>query len=137
VSTETEGELVLEDLGVSAGVGCSGIFVGSVGPGGEDEVTAVLSLSGVEVTLAKPLLTCTKRGNCGGTPEVSPLELPWHSSLLEDGTFLDLSNVAGYEVICTILGVKVTDTCRVEDPTFEVSDPASGGAEALGLTETL
>ena len=54
---QIEGELLLSDTKTAFGevdVLCSGILDGTVGPEGEDEITEVLTLGGVLVTLAAP-----------------------------------------------------------------------------------
>jgi len=129
-----EGELLLKDTGVSAGVKCSGKFIGSVGPSGEDEITSVQSLTGATITLAAPLTTCVKEENCGGTPSVAPEELPWHTLLYlveSTGKYRDLTFHAGYSVTCTILGIKVEDNCTTTNSSAEIVNPA-GGAESIG-----
>jgi hypothetical protein len=121
-ATTTEGEILIEDMGAFSKpqILCSGLFVGTVGPGTADkinmiedlEVPAKLAESGV-----KAIMNCTfeAKGACEGTlAEVEPVNLPWTTELALSGTtFVDkiTSTNAGYKVICkTILGT-LEDTC--------------------------
>lgn len=145
-STESLGTILLEDLTFGAGVECTATFIGSVGPSGEDETTEVKSDLGTfpKVTLAAPLTVASEdckivKGCASADPvEVSPSEtLPWHTLMFLDettGAFLDVVFSAGYEVTCTILGIKSTDTCTVTNGIFEVLASAEG-AEAFGTVE--
>jgi hypothetical protein len=116
-SVETSGEVLVATLvlGVEAvDILCSGIFDGSVGPSGEDEITAVLTLSGVEVgkELVGTPLSCTvdtsvgkECGEVGGLAEIWVDGLPWHGLLvlMESGEFLGLGlgTTPGYHVLCS------------------------------------
>jgi len=130
---EATGEILLSDTSNGSDVLCSGIFVGSVGANGEDEITEVLSLSNVLVTLTAPLL-CTSDATCEASTtdvEVAPEELPWHTLLYLDvssSLFLDLVVKAGYSVTCLVLGIKVEDKCTTENASGEVKN-VTGGVE--------
>jgi hypothetical protein len=135
LSVETSGNLNLSTLvlGIDAvEILCEGIFDGSVGPNGEDEITAVLTTPGKEevskTALSGVFINCTTQagsateecGKTGALAEVWPLNLPWHTNLflMESGTFLDSlfagtgeTTQPGYEVRC-VSGGKAENTCR-------------------------
>jgi hypothetical protein len=131
---DIEGELELTDLKTAAGaatVKCSGILDGSVGPGGEDEITQVLTLAGGLISstpLSGTPLLCTGVKVCSATAEeveVWPLNLPWLTQLELVGgtTFRDhifttageTNNALqpGYEINnCLVIGINTTDDCK-------------------------
>jgi hypothetical protein len=115
IPVETTGELTLDVLllGVLAvAVDCSGIFVGTVGPGAADLVTAILSLTKVEIgkELVGTGLSCevltssfSECGAVGGLAEVWPDNLPWVTTLELVGTteiLDDFPTTSGYHVLC-------------------------------------
>jgi hypothetical protein len=130
LNSETIGQLSLGStngakLKIEAIVLCSGIFTGSVGPGGEDMITGVLNLSKEPVTSAKKLL-CSSVKTCEGESEVIPVNLPWLTHLELMGTeaeplFLDVleagngstgeSGNPGWEVKCKTILATVTEKC--------------------------
>jgi len=123
--TEVTGELLLEDTALKAAVVCSGILDGWVGPESLDYVSEVLSLNGGVVTQslgATPILCLAEAGcaSTGETPNVWPVDLPWETEveLIEEtepvfvGFAVLLLNTPGWEVECTILGVKSSDECK-------------------------
>jgi len=118
-SIETKGDLILTDLGAPGepAVLCEGILDGTIGPGGTGEVTKVLNLAGVEVSSGLgtgTILLCPPVKTCTGETEILPKGLPWKTQLTLSGTsVLDVTTVPliGYEVICTVLGIKITDEC--------------------------
>jgi hypothetical protein len=174
-SVETTGKLLLTDLkafGLTAGIDCVGAAVGSVGPSGEDEVTEVLNSAGEKTgtPLSGIPLHCTADTGsaCEATTdiEVWPINLPGLSLayLTEAGAFLDLgrteagTKVGGYEVLCLVGTVNVTDECTQASGTATLTNEAtdvlgtaneqntgnctvskelSGDAEGSGLTVTL
>jgi len=143
-TTETKGSLVLADNGIGAEVECTGVFDGSVGANGEDEVTKILGTKGEEITLAKPLTLCKSLKGCEASPapELAPTEtLPWHSLMFLDepsGKFLDnVFQEAGFEITCSILKIKDTDVCKLANETGELVNPATGGAEGVGQVSPL
>lgn len=97
---------------------CEGIFDGSVGAEGEDEITKLLSLAGVEIpetlTAGTGLSCIVDAGSslCATNElaEVWPMNLPWHTQLLlegegykdELGTGSVNGKEPGYHVFCTI-----------------------------------
>jgi hypothetical protein len=150
LASETTGSITLGStnglkIKIEAVVLCSGKFDGTVGPGGEDEITKVLNLSGVEVTLAKPLTECENVKTCTSS-EVSPVNLPWLTRLELSGTeaapeFLDIIEQGaggaepGWEVVCkTSLGT-VTETCTAPT-TDSVLTNDTGESDVLGVFPT-
>lgn len=141
----TTGTIKLGDSVFKAVVECTVEFVGTVGENGVDSTIAVQNASGVDRSLAAPLIVasgeCKNVSGCETSrpTEVAPEGLPWTTLLVLDGTtgkFLDIVTGASYAVTCTILGVKTTDTCTIEDGHFEVL-AATEGAEAKGIVEPL
>lgn len=138
--TMTEGTTLMEDKTFGDSIECHREYDGSVGDNGEDEVTRILSLMGEEVTLTKPLTVasgdCKIVSGCNSADAVEwdPLLLPWHTLMFLDasGEYLDIIFKAGYEVTCTILGIKVTDECTVENASVELVASIEG-AEAKGV----
>ena len=144
-SAVIEGELLFENLLNLARLLCSGIFIGSVGPNGEDEVTELQSLGKVPIPvldeeLAKEGLKCTGLNNCeAADAEVWPVNLPWLTELMLDSEepplFFDLviGNVVGgvtlfpgYLILCLFLGVDLMELCEVVAESFgEVSNGAT------------
>jgi len=127
----TTGELTLGSenglkLGIKSAVLCSGTFVGTTGPGATDEVTGVLSLTGVTVTLSAPLV-CAEVSTCT-TSEVAPVDLPWLTTLTTATNDLLAANGAGnpgWEVVCkTSLGT-VEETCTTADQNATVENDAT------------
>ncbi len=137
---ESEGELLLGDtvLGVKVDILCSAIFVGSVGPSGEDELTEMLTLAGEAISktpLVEPSLTCTNDENCAEAL-VWAVNLPWQSqlTLMEQGTesfFEDASSseneAVGFYISCMSLGI--TDTCTASTTATNATN-ITGGVNA-------
>jgi hypothetical protein len=137
---DIEGELLLQEtipiINVKIDALCSGVFDGTIGPTGEDEITELLTLTtGALVSstpLVEPGLLCTNTENC---PE--PLawadNLPWQTllELMVDGTetfFIDLlsktGGTVGYHLVC--MGASgLEDLC----------DETTGGAKATNTAE--
>jgi len=101
-------------------VECSGLFVGTFGPGGEDSISEIVGLAG-----EKPKVTCktikgiTFAGNCetGKLTLVEAVNLSWHTSLTlhTEGTTWDkiepgASTKPGYKIFCE--GIAGTIECR-------------------------
>jgi hypothetical protein len=132
---ETTGELLLENSKApivgKAGVLCSSILVGDIGPDGADDATEVLNLE-KEAISSTPLsglsLTCTDVENCESS-KAWPVGLPW-LSLLElwetetakikgvNSGFANFSTSPtsakkelGWYIECTVLGVKSSEEC--------------------------
>jgi hypothetical protein len=129
-------EILLEDLGNKGAVVClSVVFDGSIGPSGEFETTEVLTLAGLAITLAAPLL-CERDATgsaCEASAtdiEVMPDALPWHGVMYLDsvtGKFLaTVITAAEYVVKCLVLGITITDTCSAPGGTLEVLNGTGG-----------
>ena len=149
-SAVIEGELLFENLLNLARLLCSGIFIGSVGPNGEDEFTEVQSLGKVKIPEldeenASGGLKCTGLNNCeAADPEIWPVNLPWLTELVLDGTeekFFDLSigNVVGgvtlfpgYLILCLFLGVDLLELCELVAGSFGEVSNAATDVETLG-----
>ena len=141
--TLSTGSLLLEDTKTSIGkvaVVCNGKLDGEVNTAGKDKITAVLNSAGTEIVLGGTALLCANETNCGGEAEVFPELLPWNTqlNLLEpSGKFVDaLTSEAGYNVTCTILGLKVVDECTAAiGTTTKVENGTSDVVETPGLAE--
>lgn len=150
LKSETVGEIELFNLetavGTKATVLCSGTFMGTVGPGGEDLITSVLTLASegsVEITLAAPLTTCTNVEGCS-KPQVAPVNLPWLTELelMEPKTgevlFLDIitsggAGEPGWEIMCEPLGILFEETCTGTASSMLENDAAEN--DVLGKFE--
>jgi hypothetical protein len=146
ISSEAKGTLWLTDLSAPFGavmVVCNGSFDGTVGPGMEDEITAVLNSNKelVAGTVAgQDLILCgflaEQHGACKTTPEadVETVGLPW-KTLVELNTagtgFVDLitsaSGKVGYRVTCkNVLEGETTDECTVAEGVSELTNVETG-----------
>lgn len=115
LASETTGELELTDLNTAAGAAsvlCSGILLGTIGPGKVDLVTAVDNLAGVN---EGNLVNCTPDKICTNNPvDVIAEKLPWDTEIvLVSGTFRDLVLGATWRVDCVVplLGL-IEDVCE-------------------------
>jgi hypothetical protein len=109
---ESNGEITIGNLKTALGeaaVLCSVFFDSTVGPGGKDEVSEVLNLSGQDIALGARELLCVNVKNCP-SPRVVAFNLPWVTKLELMGTeaqplFLDLYSTTtggpGWEIDCT------------------------------------
>lgn len=113
---------------------CTGVFDGSVGANGEDEVTELLTTGspGTTVTLSAPLV-CSSGTGCSAPAEAAAESLPWHTLLYltEGGLLRDHVFSASYWSMCNILGVLTEETCTVTNASYEVLN-VSGGVEGMG-----
>jgi hypothetical protein len=135
-NNDAEGEITLTNLktaiGTKAAVLCSGIFVGSVGPGSQDVITEVLDLAEKPITLTARI-TCTNIEGCP-KPELSPENLPWLTVLELMGTeaeplFLDKilnggKGEPGYTVHCEVIGFPFEETCLGVASSKLINDPS-------------
>jgi hypothetical protein len=139
-SAETEGTVLLRQYSEANGasilneVECTGIFDGSIGPEGEDEITKVLTTGTMvdvgadNATLTGEGLTCAVKFDAGALTDcevgatnalVYPANLPWHTQLelMADGTILDIitgtNGEPGWETVChkSLLGVEGAELC--------------------------
>ncbi len=142
---EVDGELELEDIKVplvgNAGVLCSGILDGWVGPNSLDYISEVLTLGGGAVNtkaLTAPGLKCTNLLNCAEPSTVWAINLGWETEveLMEDEGSIFFANLltttngtknVGWEVECSGL----TDTCEAPEGVAQITLNA-GGTAVLG-----
>jgi len=144
LASTTTGELLLEDTALKADVLCSGIFDGWVGPSSLDFISEVLNLAGEPQgipALTGKSIACVAQTTCAGSPApvVWAANLPWETEveLMEDEGkvfFADLLTAkngggVGYELECTVLGVKASDECVA---TTGVSELSLEGTTLLG-----
>jgi hypothetical protein len=147
LSSQVKGLLELTDLDAPGGavtVDCEGVVDGSVGPGGEGEVTKLLTSSGAENSedLIECALVSGKEGLCetSMTAYVIPLSLPWSTQLELSGShFVDVTlphtaGDLGFMVTClTILG-ETLDEC-VQASSVQEMINVVGGVEAVSKEE--
>jgi hypothetical protein len=120
LASKSTGSLTLIHLNL-AETTCTGSFDGFVGLNGVGSINEVLNEKGEKVretlTGTGPVLECVNKLNCE-KPEVVPVHLPWATImyLMENGKFLNLiynggKGEPGYEVTCTVVGIKVEELC--------------------------
>lgn len=150
-ATETEGELLFQNLESGATFLCSGIFIGTVGANGADEVTKILNLALEEVVelheegATKGILCSSDGSICETGSEIWGLNLPYKSELMldtEDSLFYDLIllNAAGhgpgYFILCLFLGASIDQLCEITlDEAYQNVSNAATDVEALGAIE--
>jgi len=147
-ASETSSSIEMEDTDAASGVLCTGILDGTVGANGLDLITKILNLAKEEISstvltglaLLGPTPDCVSVKGCSTTAalEVWPIGLPWHTLLylMESGVILDRTAKEnginfGYELACTVLGLKVTDTCEAKESAFEVINDADTGDASI------
>lgn len=137
LSAETSLEFNLSDDGTGTTVLCSGIFVGTVGPGKGGEITGLTNLSLVQETTTNlagvtvPALRCTlvTKGACTeangspiwtiikNLPAIIEVALVVVNGVVLLVKFIKLhfgGNPPGYDLSCKTLLGTVTDTCTFE-----------------------
>jgi hypothetical protein len=128
-------------LFIKIAVNCSGIFDGSIGPNGADEITELLTLGegAIPTTpLVEPGLVCTNVENCP-EPLVWLDNLPWLTlaELMEEGTesfFVDLilptvvGNNPGYHVDCMN---GTNDLCTAAEAITQLTNEANGTVDGV------
>ncbi len=136
--TSTTEEFTLEDSKApivgKASVLCSGILDGWVGSNSLDGVSELLTLAGVLVALPGPALECTAQTGCetATKPKVWALNLGWEAEaeLMEIGAESFLTNLilphsgggnAGWEIECSIFGIKFVDECTASEGVAELA----------------
>jgi hypothetical protein len=129
VATTTTGELLLEDMGATVVIDalCSGIIDGTIGPGAAGLIEKILSSTGVEITLEKPLTCVDANNHCSEKlVKVAPEKLPWETVLAASGSSI-LDIVLGVEFFseCTIF-FKVTDSCHAIESSSLLKDGLEG-----------
>jgi hypothetical protein len=149
----------------AAAVECAATLIGTVGPDGEDAVTEVLNLAGTPtgIPLSGVALIgngaadglvgseCKTRTLCSAPSPASPIEvwplgLPWSTLLFLMEPSKEILNLiyslgaagteVGYELLCLIGGLNVTDECKALD--FEIlviNNATTGDAETPGGTK--
>lgn len=136
-NAEGTGEVLMEDLKANLGMKCSGIGIGTVGPGGTGETTESLTLSREAVSLVSPAL-CKRLGGCEESStdvEAAPEKLPWKGLVLRDESgkfFLVTEGQTNYYVSCLILGLKTSEECGTTEVSFEIRN-VPGGVEEVGF----
>jgi hypothetical protein len=135
------GTYLFEDTNNKGAVTCEATWDGSAGPNGEGEITQILTKGGVAASLTVPITACTADtgSSCAKEPdiELSPVGLPWHTnlSLMENGAFLFESRgsgpggLGGWEIVCLVAGIKVTDTCEEASDSILVENVTEGTEE--------
>jgi hypothetical protein len=120
--------LLLSDLKVplvgETQISCEVTFDGTIGTEGKGEITALLNalqetVSKVQLTekVGEPALLCSGVKGCEGNASVWPVDLPWTTQLeLFAGTLIDNiktvgAKEVGFEIECSLFGVKETDEC--------------------------
>lgn len=145
-STLTTGiSFVFSDKTFGAVIECTGKMEGTVNSNGTGSVTRFLSLNGSERNLSNPFTAASKEcvvveGCTAGDPvEFAPDGLPVDTQLVLSelsGKFYEMDVRLIYSFKCTILGIKTTDECTVEDGRVEAIS-AVEGAELKGTFEPL
>ena len=139
---DSVGELLFENLLNTADNLCSGLFEGTVGPGGADTVTMVYNLAGTlieELGAAGTGLLCESMALCEpNTAEIWPTGLPWKTEALLDpsnGLFYQLLENSSYHIFCLgPFGIAAEELCTTPDANIEVLNVA-GGVEPMGAFE--
>jgi hypothetical protein len=119
LAADTAGTLSLDDT--AAGIGkitCSELFEGTIGPKESGTITKIVGLEG-----KTPPLNCSAKACASELAEVTPVNLSWAGSMLDilisgelfwEWMIRGVTGSPGFEVTCTVLGIKVTDTCTGE-----------------------
>jgi hypothetical protein len=141
------GEIKISDLEAplvgTVSLTCSYILDGTVSELGL-KITALLNLAG-ELISTTPLvglsLLCSDNSNCAEA-EAWPVDWPWVIGLVyENNAFLTDTlaekDEPGYEFVCTILGVKTSDTCTKTKIIATVSNNISGVLSSVAEEGTL
>jgi len=154
-SANTEGELLFLNLLNGAELLCSGLFEGTVGANGVDEVTAVFALGATSPTLeldekGENGILCTALKTCekpaaGEDTEIWPVNLPFKTQLdldkQEPTLFFDLAIGNGlgagkefpaYLILCLVFLVNVEELCESLIGTFGEVSNAATDVEPLG-----
>jgi hypothetical protein len=130
-AANSHGLIILEHKGGLIGnfkVHCTGLFLGTVGPGALDLVTGV---EGLKKETGKVSCEFSEGGGCGTTGAlvlVTALNLPWHTLLVLSGSstldhFLsETGKIPGYEVPCGAL----KGNCSGLELTLFTSNGANG-----------
>jgi hypothetical protein len=125
-------------LGITVEILCSEILDGTVGPGSIDSITAVLNLSGEEISGAALTglgLVCTNSKNCT-EPLVWGEELPEKSEaeLMEAGSevfFADLQFNVSFYAECLIAGISAAELCNAPTVASNSTNEANGTVDEV------
>jgi hypothetical protein len=153
-SAVTEGELLFENVLNGGAILCSGLFEGSVGANGEDEVTKVLILAGVEIPeldvkedeekgiAGTGGISCVAEKTCENGSEIWPWKLPFLTTLDLDTEevekFYDLVAAgAGYSILCLFLNMSINELCEKVAGTFGQVENGPTSVVLIGSSEPL
>jgi hypothetical protein len=109
VSTDSEGTLVLEDMGTGVKIQCSGTDEGTVNTAGKD----------TETTVTENLASCkilAGEGTCKKILAVKAIDLPWNTQIAgeRDNITEAGAGAPGWLVECEgLCGIKVDDSCTL------------------------
>jgi hypothetical protein len=145
LAADTLGELLFENVLNGGAILCSGLFEGTVGANGVDNITKVFNLAGTEIpaldeTGATGGLSCSGEKTCETGSEIWPVGLPFKTQLdldTEDGKFYDLVLNAEYFILCLFFGSSINELCVAAAGTMGEVKNVAGGVEAVGSTEPL
>jgi hypothetical protein len=129
-AAKTEGKVALEADGLSAGIECTVVATGTVGPGPADEVKSV-TFSG-----------CVKLGNCTSVDAVAAVNLPWKTEVLGEGVkfFDDLTpgpggGVPGYLIECLVGFILADNVCSKAESKVELANLATDVEDLFNTEE--
>lgn len=121
----TSSSLLLEETSLKIDITCEVSGTGTVGPGATD-TTSTLTTS-----------KCESKSGCSTVNAVTAVNLPWKTELLDvgaseirDAITSGGSGAPGWLIECTVLGVKVSDTCT----TAEASSKATNLENNVDMT---
>jgi len=126
-TTPTGKGLELEDMGTGVKISCEGTDEGTIGPEGKDE----------ETTVTENLASCkvlAGSGTCKKILAVKAINLPWHTQLEESRDVISSSGAGtpGWLVECEgFLGIKVDDSCTLEEGSTAVKNLEAGTLETV------
>ena len=147
ILVETSGELTMENTKApivgNAGIKCSGILDGDIGPDGAEDITELLNLETPKALINATALTelallCSNILNCESS-RLWAVNLPWLTLLVlweigSENGFATLlmphtggGNV-GWYVECTDLGIKASEECATAEAVAEAKN-VTGGVE--------
>jgi hypothetical protein len=147
-NAEFSGSIKLENTENGSAVECAGLFLGTVGPNGEDSTTTVLSVGGTIIPELDEFgatggLACTSLKVCeAGDAQVYPIGLPFRSiaTLDEvDNKFYDLTLNSEFFILCLLMGVEITELCVAAPNGLSFGEVVNlpMGVETVGAIEPL
>ncbi len=123
LKVNSKGTLELTDSKTTIGsvtLECTGVDVGTIGPDAADKIEKVEESP---LGSGKTKIKCTSTNRSCGSPEAEAVHLPWNTEIQTVGTETrDViknsgAGVPGWAATCTVIGIKVTDTCTAESNT--------------------